>query len=395
MRIYIEPGESLMFRTGRPFQAGEDGFAESLFPPTPETIQGALRAAIATQWGLHQRPPLHNVSQIFRQRELLSLIGDRHSYGRFRITGLTLGRRRDGTIERLFPVPAHIIKVSVGEGKQREERFLSMHPLAASDKNVLTNTPEGIAHLLYPKEEVKMSQKAAVLSDWMTPRGLHAVLHDDLPSKEDLVSRENIYTSEPRLGIGIENSSKTTKEGHLYQAHFVRMSEGYGFVIDIALGSTESSNTDLSRANELQTEEELSFLQDGWLTIGGEQRSARLFVLDRKDGAALQRGQEPELHASGEKQFLYFATPAFFQRGWLPPTEQLRAPIVTAAINKYQTIGGWALEPGHAGGSPKTTHRCVPAGSIYFFDTSIQVSQPLTEHGWQIGYGLTYTGVWR
>jgi CRISPR-associated protein Cmr3 len=51
MRIFIEPVEPLLFRTGRPFVAGEYNFAASLFPPTPETLQGALRAAIAVQWG--------------------------------------------------------------------------------------------------------------------------------------------------------------------------------------------------------------------------------------------------------------------------------------------------------------------------------------------------------
>ena len=54
MRIFLEPTEPLLFRTGRSFDAGESGFAETLFPPTPETLQGAIRAAIAT---LKQQKP--------------------------------------------------------------------------------------------------------------------------------------------------------------------------------------------------------------------------------------------------------------------------------------------------------------------------------------------------
>ncbi|MBV9614034.1 MAG: hypothetical protein JO031_01100, partial [Ktedonobacteraceae bacterium] len=50
MRIFIQPCEVLLFRTGHPFNAGENHYADTLFPPTPETLQGAIRATIATCW---------------------------------------------------------------------------------------------------------------------------------------------------------------------------------------------------------------------------------------------------------------------------------------------------------------------------------------------------------
>src|SRR6266496_5802779 len=97
MRIFIEPTEPLLFRTGRSFTAGENNFAESIFPPTPETMQGAVRAAIAVHWGQMQNPPISNPNEIFKQRDLVRLIGkrtdERDTYGQFRITGLSLGRR--------------------------------------------------------------------------------------------------------------------------------------------------------------------------------------------------------------------------------------------------------------------------------------------------------------
>ena len=108
MRLFIEPVESLLFRTGRPFDAGQDSFAESLFPPTPETLQGAVRATIATYWD-----PRKNFADAFNDLQLTNRIGDRDGYGRFRIIGLALGRYpkvRPGAVERLFPPPAHIMK---------------------------------------------------------------------------------------------------------------------------------------------------------------------------------------------------------------------------------------------------------------------------------------------
>src|SRR5579864_6784727 len=108
MRIFIEPTEPLLFRTGRPFDAGESNFAESIFPPTPETLQGALRAMIATHWS-HKL----SLAQAFNDPSLTSLIGDRNGYGRFRITGMALGQYNLKTpekVERLFPPPAHIMQ---------------------------------------------------------------------------------------------------------------------------------------------------------------------------------------------------------------------------------------------------------------------------------------------
>ena len=78
MRLFIEPNESLLFRTGRPFVAGENNFAESMFPPTPETLQGAVRATIAAYW-----EPGKTIEEAFARKnngevsDLVKLIGDR------------------------------------------------------------------------------------------------------------------------------------------------------------------------------------------------------------------------------------------------------------------------------------------------------------------------------
>src|SRR5256885_15272384 len=103
MRIFIEPTEPLLFRTGRPFDAGESNFAESIFPPTPETMQGAIRAMIAANTTLVNSAM--SIAARFSTDTLTKLIGNQSSYGRFHITGLSLGKRmkEDGSVERLFP----------------------------------------------------------------------------------------------------------------------------------------------------------------------------------------------------------------------------------------------------------------------------------------------------
>ena len=55
----------------------------------------------------------------------------------------------------------------------------------------------------------------------------------------------------------------------------------------------------------------------------------------------------------------------------------------------------WTPESERAGGSSKSLRRCVPAGSVYFFEGSQpERKSHYTEYGNEIGYGYTIEGVW-
>lgn len=394
MRIFIEPVEPLLFRTGRPFTAGENNFAETIFPPTPETIQGALRAIIAGQWGKAQTDAARTIDEIFNTDAVVRLIGkrvkDRNVYGRFRITGLALGKRTGKGVERLFPPPAHIIQATIEEAGKQVPLLVKLKPEQESKET--SNIPEN-KRMLFPElEGKKMVAKAEDLSGWLTSRGLSIALKGNIPLKEDLVAANDIYVREARLGIGMNNTTKTTEIGYLYQVQMIRMQPGFGFVVDIELGEERYGASELPQAEQRttgpETPPELTFLKEGWLTLGGEQRAARFEVLNPEHSS-----EEQEIGQITPGRLLYFATPAYFEHGWLPANPGvLPAEPITAAINRYQSVGGWFLNPANGGGSGKITRRCVPAGSVYFFDKQVSIKQPLTEYGWQIGYGIAYTG---
>lgn len=383
MRLYLEPMEPLLFRrTGRSFDAGEGGFADTFFPPTPETLQGAIRAAIATHWDRTK-----TLAEVFQQEELVKLIGDRSGYGRFRITGLALGRiGNDGSIERLFPAPAHLLTV---KGQDNQQQLIQLQPDLANAEGVFTDLPSGM-QLLYPDKKVQ--GKLEPLGGWLTERGLVKALRtkEEL-TKEERVSDRDIFEYESRLGIGMNNATKTTREGLLYQVRMVRMKPGYGFVIDIRVGQlskngTETAYTELLEDDD-QTQKLLRLPDQGWVTLGGERRAAR-FEISTSAGLVAQGAIEQ----ASKGNLMYLATPAALTGGWQPGLWPTPAQPIAAAINRYQLIGGWSLRPGDSGGENKSIRRCVPAGSVYFFDTSVTVTRPLTDYGWQIGYGIVYAG---
>ncbi len=377
MRVFLEPTEPLLFRTGRSFDAGESSFADTLFPPTPETLQGAMRAAIATYWDSSK-----SLEELFLDPKLTDLIGSRGSgYGRFRITGLALGRRKvDGTVERLFSSPAHLLKVEDGRG---DKQLMLLKPKKRAG---VTSDLGKDEYYLFP--EYKGEEKPEPFEDWLTESGLEKILRASTQLTEnESVREEDMFRYESRLGIGMDNAKKTTREGYLYSMRVIRMQPDYGFVIDIRL-SKPGISPDIpyleSLMDDAQTQEKLPLPEKGWLMLGGERRTARFEIMPSPANGSEQVKQG---------NLLYLATPAAFGDGWLPG-QSLASPIA-AAIDRYQPIGGWELNLGNSGGNNKIMRRCIPAGSVYFFEQEVSVTQPLTDYGMEIGYGIAYTGEWQ
>ncbi len=374
MKVFLEPNESLLFRTGRPFDAGETDYAETMFPPTPETLQGVIRAMIATHW-----EPSKSLSEVFRPgSDLVKLIGNRDGYGRFRITNISIGHRKQDSkeddIELLYPVPSHLLKDEQGFFRLKPEEMIG----------VSSNMPPG---MLYLKPERKTQGKLTPVEGWLTEANLWLALN----AKEELaqlevVKKGEIFEYESRVGIGMENATKVTREGMFYSMQMVRMLPSYGFVVDVRLADETHPDTFIP---DLKTQETLHLHKQGWATIGGEQRAASFRVIGTS--TPLPHNTKHE----GNGTVLYLATPASFENGWQP--EQWPAPLpmpIAAAIPRYQPIGGWKLRPEDSGGSNKRMRRCVPAGSLYFFNTFVDVPRTLTDQDLEIGYGITVTGEW-
>ncbi|GER83181.1 hypothetical protein KTAU_18180 [Thermogemmatispora aurantia] len=396
MYLFIEPHETLLFRSGRPFDAGEVGFAESLFPPTPETLQGALRALIASNWDQRKSLP-----ELFLDRELTALIGDQQSYGRLRIQLITLGRRRPAqngsqNFELLYPMPAHLLRGPGPQGQQT--RLLRLKP--ASPAGVSTNLPQGL-QLLYPQgqEQEQPLGKGSKLQGWLTAEGLEAALRPDGQLTDAMiVSASETHEEEPRTGIARQESTGATEEGMLYTIYAVRMRPGYGFMVDLRLAQTADPLSD----QLLPDEQTASLLRlpappaHFVHILGGESRPATVWLIDPQATPVRAATPQPPDPERGQRLLLYLTTPAIFAGGWRPERwpAALGQPIA-AAISHYRWIGGWQMTPRHHGGQSKTARRCVPEGSVYFFDKQTDGDlYQLTDIGKEIGYGMTLKGAW-
>lgn len=394
MRLFLTPTDVLFFRGALPFTAGEDANAQSIFPPTPETMQGMLRALIASCWA----PTL---AEAFAKPEVRELVGDRRSYGRFRLTTVTIGRERDGRVERLFPAPSHLQRLRQ-EGNQTAGELIAATPVLlrpdtasrSGSADSVTNLPEGMQPIVAPNEAVASGAVIEPFDTWLTEDELSACLRTTTTGIVGAPASD-IYTIEPRVGIGLRSASKTVEDGLFYQAAMVRMKPGYGLVVDFELAAVPRPSGSLLPAEQIVQadllQEVLRLPSTGWYQLGGERRIVRYKVV---------RDAHVDIHRSfrtpAQRPLLYLATPTYFTKGWRPESWETTfgSLPVAAVIPHIQRIGGWSLDPGNAGGASKPLRRCVPAGSVYFFGQPLTVPGPYGDYGTEIGYGYALEGGW-
>jgi CRISPR-associated protein Cmr3 len=349
MHLFLEPIDVWLFRDGRPFDALSDHRAESVFPPYPSVIQGAIRSHHLVVKGIDLRNP----------SQIASEVGTAGNYNSLRLQGPFLARREQGRAVRYLPVPAH--------AQPDKDRYIAITPQNPPD-TVRTGTPT--SQLLWPKAEPQKAQ----LGQWLTETDLRAFLRGSPPKPTKGVPEGCLFQREVRPGIARDRQKRTTLEGALYEVEFVRPQADVGLLVQVKG-------------------------YDGWpdsglMRIGGEGHGAYFRQINAEPWLA-----PPDPLPS--RFFVYFATPTYFANGWKPDSWQRffdgSPEIMAAAVNRFQSLGGfdWAAN------DHKSARRYVPAGAVYFFESQGTarikpglVQNAITDLAAEIGFGQIIVGEW-
>jgi CRISPR-associated protein Cmr3 len=373
MQIVIRPMDVWLFRDGKPFTAGEDHAAETLFPPSPFTLQGAIRTKVLVDKGV-------NLAEFAKngERNPDPDVGYGDYFGKLRLRGPLLMRCKDGKWERLIPMPADVVKV----GNRYE--LLRPNLNLPFTTNLPENLPDKSLQLLWARTGERISEAKGWLpeSEWAN------YLQGQPPSQ--VVLTEDLFTFEPRFGIAIDADKGTTEEAMLYQARFVRLTKETALWAEV---------------------DGVSLNEGGFLRFGGEGRAAVYEALSQQESL---RPLSQFNFASNSKCFkVVLVTPAWFSGGWQQKDGDwskvfgASVHLVGAAIPRPLLLGGFDV----AKGVPKPMRTFVPAGAVYFFEADEPVQFPddfaFTEtpdevrrqndnaNAWaQIGLGAVLIGVW-
>ena len=336
MQILIRPVDVWLFRDGRPFRAGEDHLAVSLFPPTPFTLQGAIRTKALVDKGID----VHDFVQYVKQNKPYPEapeIGFGDNFGDLRLLGPLLARRNDGYWERLLPMPADVTVLK----DDKTQRFALLRP--EGELPFTTNLPDGM-RLLWVRTDLSVEERRFLFPEKVIRR----YLRGEMPDFSDVIPFTQPFDFEPRFGIAIDRGRGTAEAEKLYQARFVRLRDEFALWAEV-------------EGVELQPE--------GYLRFGGEGKAAYYWRLE-PPLHPLQSEDEAQQAVSSGRFKVVLVTPAWFSDGWRPRDGDwqgfLGAPVrlAAAALPKAQLFGGFDI----AKGKPKPMRAFVPTGAVYFFE---------------------------
>lgn len=251
--LEIEPVDTLFFRGTETMVAGENHEADTMFPPMPATLTGAIRTALL---GQKKITPAAYLNEPGKWKEQYPLLGTPEKPG-FTIVG-PLFRIGETT---LYPAPAHWMvdlddnaangsKVKIQAGQPFVDKglgltgsvnspFWTFQPVSSDMK-----LPSGYWVTSHCFEEMASGSGSFVLRKKCA----------ELKSEEAaLLSMNDLFHREERVGIALTRK-RTAKEGHLYASVHVRLQFGVRLLVG------------------MKSKHSCCLAPQGVLQLGGEQR---------------------------------------------------------------------------------------------------------------------------
>ncbi len=368
----LEPNDVLFFRGPEPFDAGESGYVASEFPPTPRTLQGALRAAFLEANGVDMGEYMRGDAR----GPVVEALGRADEEIKLDLRGPYLTREGKPCV----PAPLNLAR--------RDGVLVGLTP--AEDPTV---ADIGDVRLLGHADGA-----SKVEGEWLLLEDLESLLSGGEVSADSLFSPLGAdgggFFQEPKVGLARDARSRAAAEGMLYTILTLRAGENVGFAVSIGGLPPET------RLPEL-------------LKWGGEGR----FVWSREIEApttGTHRGEVASRIDETGRFRLVFLQPALFGSGWLADGLEredaqsgvrwrgelagIKCTLASAALDKPRRIGGWDMKNNRP--YPLKPH--VPAGSVYFFETGVagdSVVRALDDaklgaHA-NMGFGHVLVGGWR
>ncbi|MGO9113613.1 MAG: type III-B CRISPR module-associated Cmr3 family protein [Thermoguttaceae bacterium] len=376
-RFILRPIDAWFFRDGRPYNESESNQTgvESVFPPSPQTVVGAIRAALARSQGWSGRN---------RERwneKLRKTLGDGfEDLGELRFTVPLPSRGNGGlTVDPLYPMPLHVVGAHSRNPDDTKPNWTPTQLLAPAKVPLLCD--QGEVRLPTASGQGLKSGEGR----WVTKDGLARILAANPPHLDEIVSSESLWKHEHRVGLARADDTRTAEEGMLYSPVFVRPRPDTALTVTV-----------FGLPNDWHVPKLIAF--------GGEGRMAECVEVEPFDlPAALNHSIR-----SADGQFVVvLLSPLCLTVGdgnivkglgrgdCLPGIAGTR--IVSGCVGKPIRIGGWnSLD-----NKPLPLRPYLPAGSVFFCECDRGViDSVLTKHSEHIGdmtaygFGRIAIGVW-
>lgn len=325
--IEIDPCDTLFFRGTESMVAGENHEAQTMFPPMPATIIGAIRTALLGQQHIAPRQYIDNPGQWQQQCPLL---GTPEKPG-FSLVGPLL------TINSvaLYPAPAHWMADLADNAKDGSEITVQAGEVLADSMPGLCGS---VARPFWIRRPCAANMKplagywvtAACFPQLASNKGtliLRTKPHKIRISDTALIPLTSLMRREERVGIAL-TKNRTVKSGHLYATRHIRLVSGVKLLAAI------------------ESDHPCNLQPAGVLQLGGEQRICAYRLVA---APAL-----PDTETEKEKEKYYYALSP------LPADLPDSLQTMPRASGKLLRVGGWDMQKGFH----KPLSAWFPAGTV-------------------------------
>jgi len=334
--------DTLFFRDGTPFNAGEGGQSgvTGRFPPYMTTLQGAVRTALAYGQGWRPEEPDKWPQEL----------GDHENLGELKLNGPYLCR--DGEV--LFPAPLLLMQKKETE----KTRFTRLVP----GEEVLCDM--GKMRLPEPKEYLWGAK--VMYGEWLTKEGIERVLAGGIPEKKQVIEQEDLWQNETRVGLERGEDSRMALQGKLYSCVHIRPESNISIAVLVS-GVPEDWHDKGARV----------------IPLGGEARLARVDIKDSicfvpKPPTLQVKEGFVRYTATLITPGCYSNTKEVIRNG--PP--ELPGKCVSACVSKVEQMGGWDIK----NRIPRPLQAVIPPGSTWFLTAEESEKEKiLSLHGQCIG----------
>ncbi len=361
---FLQPVDVLFLRGNKLF--GDPGsFGESLVPPWPSVVAGALRSRMLADAAI-------DLPAFARGKVQHPQLGTPESPGSFTVTGFHLARRAaSGDCEPLMPLPADLV---VSEGDDDTLTVRGLAPLDLDARGLMSSASLPLLPVL--AEETRSKPASGY---WLTADGWAAYCAGQaITPATGLVHSRQLWSLDARVGVGLDAGTRSVADGRLFSVQAVAMTQRQG-ASDFDTGFLVSVD-----GADLPTE--------GLLRLGGDGRAVSIHAVPNPPATATHA----DTMLAQQRCRLVLTSPGLFQaegQGWLPvgttratdgsyrfDLHGVTGRLVAAAIPRAEVISGWDL----ARWQPKPALKAVPTGSVYWLDAleaSPEALQTLTASG--------------
>lgn len=354
--------DTWFFRESRPHDVVGASELASLFPPPIRTLAGALRTYFGEQIGIDWQ----TLNCAIPGFDFQSALGGSDDLGQLQLNGPWIVL--DG--KRLYPAPFYLMHGSK-EGQPDLQRLQPGQPVNCD-----------LGHVRLPQLPIGLKGYKTLEQRWLTAQGMAQCLNGQSPAIDDVVTPEQLFSHEARLGIARDNTNRKVLDGKLYQTRHLRIQD------------TVQIELDTQGLDDLLIEQLNKHNQTNLLRLGGEGRMASLERCSTREALPFAKSK------TAETVLIHFLTPADFNRQWYPDgfrciehngltiwqgqLKGIEISIEAAVIGKVHREGGWDMK-NHR---PRPVKSYIPAGSTWFCRLQQPIDwQFLTEklHGQCIG----------